>query len=148
MKKKFLKSILKKYKLFISFWIIGSIIVLYLFNDALTPQKKLPIFQPAMVNYELVDSTLQFVKKFHKISNFKLINQNGKIITNRDYDNKIYVADFFFTTCPTICPTKNVRQNSHQPWIPSKNTIQIPSSILSNKVLFDPHFCPTNICVC
>ena len=57
-----------------------------------------------MVNYELVDSTLQFVKKFHKISNFKLINQNGKIVTNRDYDNKIYIADFFFTTCPTICP--------------------------------------------
>ena len=89
----FLKSFLKKYKLFISFWIIGSIIVLYLFNDALTPQKKLPIFQPAMVNYELVDSTLQFVKKFHKISNFKLINQNGKIITNRDYDNKIYLQN-------------------------------------------------------
>jgi len=121
LKKNFLKSILKKYKLFISFWIIGSIIVLYLFNDALTPQKKLPIFQPAMVNYELVDSTLQFVKKFHKISNFKLINQNGKIITNRDYDNKIYVADFFFTTCPTICP------------IMTDNMLKI-----QNKILDDP----------
>ena len=122
MKKKFLKSILKKYKLFISFWIIGSIIVLYLFNDALTPQKKLPIFQPAMVNYELVDSKLQFVKKFHKISNFRLINQNGKIITNRDYDNKIYVADFFFTTCPTICP------------IMTDNMLKI-----QNKILDDPN---------
>jgi protein SCO1/2 len=33
-----------------------------------------------------------------------LTNQNGKIITQRDYQDKIYVADFFFTTCPTICP--------------------------------------------
>ena len=79
-------------------------IVLYLFKDALTPKNKLPVFQPAMVNYELVDSTLQFVKKFHKISDFKLINQNGKVVTNSDYENKIYVADFFFTTCPSICP--------------------------------------------
>ena len=123
MKKKFLKSILKKYKLFISFWIIGSIIVLYLFNDALTPQKKLPIFQPAMVNYELVDSTLQFVKKFHKISNFKLINQNGKIITNRDYDNKIYVADFFFTTCPTICPIMTDNMLKIGSWSPTPTPV-------------------------
>jgi len=96
--------LINKYKLFISLWLIGSVIVLYLFKDALTPKNKLPVFQPAMVNYELVDSTLQFVKKFHKISDFKLINQNGKVVTNSDYENKIYVADFFFTTCPSICP--------------------------------------------
>jgi protein SCO1/2 len=57
-----------------------------------------------MVNYELVDSTLQHIKKFHQIAPFRLTNQNGKIITQRDYQDKIYVADFFFTTCPTICP--------------------------------------------
>jgi protein SCO1/2 len=57
-----------------------------------------------MVSTELVDSTLQYKKKYHKIANFKLINQNGKTITQNDYKNKIYVADFFFTTCQTICP--------------------------------------------
>src|SRR5690606_32246061 len=37
-------------------------------------------------------------------------NQNGKLVTQKDYRNKIYIADFFFTTCPTICPimTKNM----------------------------------------
>ena len=43
-------------------------------------------------------------KRQHKINNFALINQNGARITQADYDGKIYVADFFFTTCQTICP--------------------------------------------
>ena len=33
-----------------------------------------------------------------------MTNQNGHIVTQQDYENKIYVADFFFTTCPSICP--------------------------------------------
>ena len=53
---------------------------------------------------------------------FKLINQNGKVVTNIDYDNKIYVADFFFTTCPTICP------------IMTDNMVKI-----QNKILDDPN---------
>jgi len=36
---------------------------------------------------------------------FSFINQDGKTITNADYKGKIYVADFFFTTCPGICKT-------------------------------------------
>jgi protein SCO1/2 len=57
-----------------------------------------------MVNEEMVDSTIQHQRKFHKIADFKLTNQNGKTITQADYKGKIYVADFFFTTCQTICP--------------------------------------------
>ena len=63
-----------------------------------------------MVNSELVDSTIQYKRKYHTIADFSLTNQNGKTITQEDYTNKIYVADFFFTTCLTICPimTKNM----------------------------------------
>ena len=56
------------------------------------------------MSFELVDSSLQHVKKYHKIANFSLTNQNGNRISQRDYQGKIYVADFFFTTCPSICP--------------------------------------------
>jgi protein SCO1/2 len=56
-----------------------------------------------MVNFELVDSTIQHVKKFHRVAEFELINQNGKTITHENFRGKIYIADFFFTTCPTIC---------------------------------------------
>ncbi len=70
----------------------------------LKPKVVLPVYQPANVNAELVDSTIQHVKKYHTIADFSLINQNGKTITQDDYQDKIYVADFFFTTCQTICP--------------------------------------------
>lgn len=59
---------------------------------------------PSDVNPELVDSTVQYISKYHTIADFSFVNQNGKIITQKDYDGKIYVADFFFTTCQTICP--------------------------------------------
>jgi protein SCO1/2 len=57
-----------------------------------------------MVNPELVDSTVQYISKYHSIADFSFTNQNGKIITQKDYEGKIYVADFFFTTCGSICP--------------------------------------------
>ena len=100
----------KKYRLFLLSLGGVSIITLFLFYRALKPEKRLPIYQPAMVNFELVDSTLQHQKKYHRVANFTLTNQNGKTISQEDYKEKIYVADFFFTTCPTICPvmTKNM----------------------------------------
>jgi protein SCO1/2 len=41
---------------------------------------------------------------YHEIADFAFINQLGDTITNEDVEGKIYVADFFFTSCPTICP--------------------------------------------
>lgn len=74
------------------------------------PVETLPIYQPAEVNEKLVDSSIIHVSKYHKISNFTLTNQNGEKITQENYNDKIYVADFFFTTCQDICPimTKNM----------------------------------------
>ncbi|WP_339711480.1 SCO family protein [uncultured Kriegella sp.] len=105
-----MRSFFSKYKLFgITLFFLSAVIV-YLFYNALQPKKILPVYQPSMVNPELVDSNLQFVKKYHTIADFSLTNQNGETITETDYQNKIYIADFFFTTCPTICPimTKNM----------------------------------------
>ena len=81
-----------------------------LFYTILKPVETLPIYQPAEVNEKLVDSSIIHVSKYHKISDFELTNQNGKKITQEFYSNKIYVADFFFTTCQDICPimTKNM----------------------------------------
>jgi protein SCO1/2 len=56
--------------------------------------KKTPIYNPADVNPELVDSTVQYISKYHTIADFSFTNQNGKIITQKDYEGKIYVADF------------------------------------------------------
>ncbi len=83
---------------------ILSVIIIYSIYTLLTPEERLPVFQPDMVNAELVDSTVQHVRKYHTVKDFELINQNGDTITQDFYENKIYIADFFFTTCLTICP--------------------------------------------
>ena len=83
---------------------ILSVIIIYSIYSLLKPEETLPVYQPDMVNAELVDSTVRYVRKYHTVKDFELINQNGDTITQDYYKDKIYVADFFFTTCLTICP--------------------------------------------
>ena len=97
-------SFFKGYKYIGFTLIVLSIIIISVFYSILKPIKVLPIYQPAMVSEELVDTTIQHQKKYHKIADFSLLNQNGKVVTQDNYKDKIYVADFFFTTCQTICP--------------------------------------------
>jgi len=99
-----MKSLLYKYRKFFIVLIIFSAVTISLFYSALKPQKTLPIYNPADVNPELVDSTVQYKSKYHTIADFSFVNQNGDTITQKNYEGKIYVADFFFTTCGSICP--------------------------------------------
>ena len=123
----FMIKFLKEYKFFLMTLAIISAVILTLFYNALKSQEKLPIYQPAMVNYELVDSSLQHIKKYHKIAPFSLINQNGLNITDSDYSNKIYVADFFFTTCPSICPKMTANMGLIQEDIRTDNQVLLLS---------------------
>jgi len=92
--------------------ILWGIVSICLFYTILKPIERLPVFQPASVNSELVDTTIVHKINYHKISDFSLTNQNGETVTQEKYNNKIYVADFFFTTCQSICPimTKNMKE--------------------------------------
>lgn len=93
-----------KYKFFGIVLAILSVIIIFSIYSVLKPTPQLKVFQPADFNAEVVDTTIQHVKKYHKIADFNLTNQNGLTITQDTYKDKIYVADFFFTTCQTICP--------------------------------------------
>lgn len=93
-----------KYKFLAVVLLVLSVIIISIIYSILKPKEMLQVYQPAEVSLELVDSTLQHVKKYHTIADFSLLNQNGETITQDTYKNKIYVADFFFTTCQTICP--------------------------------------------
>ena len=99
-----MKTILYKYRKFLTGFLVFSAITLSFFYTALKPAKTLPIFNPVDVNPELVDSTVQYISKYHTITDFSFTNKNGKTITQKDYEGKIYVVDFFFTTCGSICP--------------------------------------------
>jgi len=118
-------KILQKYKLFITTLGVLSAVIITAFYNILKPKKVLPIYQPAQVNVALVDSTIQHQKKYHTIADFKLINQNGDTITQAFYEDKIYVADFFFTTCQTICPIMTDHMYEIQ-----KRTISDPDVLL------------------
>jgi len=95
---------IKQLKFFFLILAIVSGVIIYLIYSALDNDKPLPVLQPNRIDASLVDSTIQHKKKYHTVANFKLVNQNGDTITQADYDNKIYVTDFFFTTCKSICP--------------------------------------------
>lgn len=107
-----LKLFRKRDFITIGFILLFAAFAIGLFYYILKPLETLPIYQPAEVNEKLVDSSIIHVSKYHKIADFKLTNQNGEKITQEYYNDKIYVADFFFTTCQDICPvmTKNMYQ--------------------------------------
>ena len=99
-----MQSFFSKYRKFFGVLLVFSAVTIFLFYSALKPTKSLPIYNPSDVNPELVDTTVQYISKYHTISDFSFTNQNGKSITQKDYEGKIYVADFFFTSCKSICP--------------------------------------------
>ena len=107
-----------------------SALILILFYNILKPQIILPIYQPAQVNAALVDTDIQYKKKYHKIADFKLVNQNGDTITQANYKGKIYVADFFFTRCQTICPI----MTDHMYKIQQKTLLDPDVMLLSHSV--------------
>ncbi len=122
-----MRSFFSKFKFFGIVLFCLSAVIIYLFYNALQPKKILPVYQPSMVNPELVDESLQYIKKYHTIADFSLTNQNGEIITQANYKDKIYIADFFFTTCPTICP------------IMTKNMVEIQKRLKGDDVLLLSH---------
>ena len=100
----FNKKLLKRYAPLVITMTVFSAFVVSSFYYVNKPIETLPIYSPSMVSKELVEENIHFIKKYHKIKDFSMKNQNGETITQEFYNDKIYVADFFFTTCPTICP--------------------------------------------
>lgn len=81
---------------------LASAIFMYAFfvYDNSKPLRYLPIYGEK--SYELKNGKTDTT--FHTIQNFSFTDQDGKMITEKDFDNAIYVTDFFFTTCHSICP--------------------------------------------
>ena len=64
----------------------------------------LPYYNSADFTPRWLNPNSDSLKSFHNIKPFRLTNQNGQLVTEKTFEGKIYVADFFFTTCPGICP--------------------------------------------
>lgn len=81
--------------------LLFTLSVFILIMSCQTEKEKLPIYgEREAVETENGTDTL-----YHTIGSFELLNQDSATVSDKDFDDKIYIADFFFTNCPTICPT-------------------------------------------
>ncbi|MBI1836094.1 MAG: SCO family protein [Flavobacteriia bacterium] len=90
-----------------------GILVAYSINRK-KPREFLPIYNPVDLHSEMVDSSILRKGFGHKIGNFSFKNQDGKNITQKTIEGKIFVVEYFFTTCGTICPKMNIQMQRVQ----------------------------------
>ena len=97
-----------------SFWTRNSgwfslIALLLVLTGCGSANDKLPILGQREAVTKLVDGKSVTDSTYQTIPDFAFVSQYGDTITAKTLDNKVYVADFFFTSCPTICPKMKVQ---------------------------------------
>jgi len=85
------------------------IILIVLFTACQSDDTPLPILGEKDITEKTVNGTVVSDTTYYTIPSFNFTNQYGKAINPATFDDKIYVSDFFFTSCPTICPTVKVQ---------------------------------------
>lgn len=93
-----------------------------------------PVYNPNQLDSKLVEPAMHSIMSGHRIAPFALTNQFGKAITEKDFQGKIYVADFFFTTCPGICKSMAVQLKRVQDENKDKNDFMILSHTVQPEV--------------
>jgi protein SCO1/2 len=91
------------------------------------PKSQLPVYNPVDVNPRLVDDAVRHISRDHKVGTFNLTNQNGIEVTEDDFIGKIYIADFFFTRCQTICPIMALNMSDLQEYFLDDDEIKFLS---------------------
>ena len=111
---------------------IGIVLLVFIVGltysyQILKPKPRLPIFNPSQLDSRLVDESLQRQGRGHRVLPFQLVNQFGDTITETNLEGKIYVADFFFTTCPSICKDMAIEKRRLQEVFADNDNIVIVS---------------------
>lgn len=84
--------------------LVYFIVLTFLWSCKVENEKPLPIFGHREVVVNEVNGQKTVDTVYHTIADFEFVNQDSVQVTNKTFENKIYVADFFFTSCRTICP--------------------------------------------
>ena len=124
----------KKSRNTLLFLILFSIVGIPIFYFLVKAEKKLKIYNPADINPRLVDASIRNKTKNHTVANFELINQNGEKVTNTTFENKIYVTDFFFTRCQTICLVMALNMSELQEHYKNDNEVMFLSHSVTPKI--------------
>ena len=92
----------------------APIVVLFLIlliscNESPVKKRALPILGNFDLEYTTVDGDKKVDTLYHKIRKFKFLNEDSIWKSNKDFKNKLWIAEFFFATCPTVCPAMNLQ---------------------------------------
>ena len=120
--------------IFLVIFIVAGIGFTYFFVVMPEQKEELPIINPVDVEEELVDPELLRIGMGHTISDFSFTNQNGKTITADEVEGKVYVAEYFFTTCKSICPVMNDQMQRVQRAYSKNNDFKILSFTVDPEV--------------
>jgi len=123
---------MKKF-LILAFILILAVFIAY-FIQKPKDEKKLPVINPVDLNEEMVDPELLRIGYGHTIGNFSFLNQEGKTITQKDVKGKVFVAEYFFTTCGTICPKMNIQMQRVQKAFKGNSNLKILSFTVDPEV--------------
>lgn len=121
-------------KRIIAFASITFIAIIIAYFSTKDKKKPLPIINPVDLNQEMVDPELLRKGYGHTIGDFSFTNQEGKTITQKEIEDKIFVVEYFFTTCPTICPKMNVQMQRISQYYKGNNEFKILSFTVNPEV--------------
>ena len=115
--------------------IIGVILLAsFLAKPLFEREAKLRVYAPADINPELVDSAMQTQSGDHRIKDFELYNQKNQLVNKSSFQNKIKIVDFFFTTCPNICPKMTFQmERINERFVEDTNFVILSHSVTPTK---------------
>jgi protein SCO1 len=91
------------------FCIVGVTFTYFMIRP--TEEEKLPVINPIDLEDEMVDPELLRVGYGHRVGDFSFTDQEGSTFTQAEVKDKVFVVEYFFTTCKTICPVMNVQMS-------------------------------------
>lgn len=112
--------------------LVAVVVFIYAFfiYDSNKPSKRLPI----MGNKDIVTKNGKTDTVFHTVQDFSFVNQDGKTVTQKDFDNSVYVTDFFFTTCHSICPVMSTNMEQLAETFKGNNEVKFLSHTVDPEV--------------
>jgi protein SCO1/2 len=116
----------------IVFSVIGIAFTYYMIQPEV--KEELPVVNPVDVPEEMVDPELLRLGNGHRIGAFSFLDQNGNTFTHKQVEGKVFVAEYFFTTCKTICPVMNGQMTRVQRAFSGNDKLEILSFTVDPEV--------------
>ncbi|CAL2104246.1 Electron transporter [Tenacibaculum sp. 190130A14a] len=118
---------MKLFNKILTLLVIGILVISCQAKKEVDKEVTLPFFNSAEFTPEWIHEKDVKYNDIHQIPEFSLINQDGEAITKKTYEGKIYVADFFFVTCPGICPILEKNMSKIQERFKADNDVMLLS---------------------